>query len=337
MLTHFNLVANAMQCAHFVYLTVDDVVLAVVPFFHCYGMTTCMNTPIYQGASILPLPRFDVLEVIRTIEKYRPTYFVGVPAMFDALMSYPGIENYNLKSIKYCISGAAPQPTKVAKKLGEVVNALVVEGYGLAEASPVTHINPMDNPRKVRFGSIGIPVSDTEAKIMDIDTGMKELPRGEIGEIVIRGPQVMRGYWKMPEEDEVVLRDGWLYTGDIGYMDKDGYFYIVERKKDIMHVHDWNILPREIEAVLHEHPAVRTAAVVGVPDPDYGEIPKAFVVLRKEYEGKVTEEDVLKFCEDNLPQYKFPKYVEFRDELPLTIIGKVFKKELKMGEKLQKS
>lgn len=327
MLTHFNLLANAMQCAHFVYLSADDRVLAVLPFFHSFGMTTCMNTPMYRGSSIILLPRFNTLEVLKTIERNRPTFFVGVPAMFEAIINFPNVRRYDLGSIKYCISGAAPLSDEVGNKMRELTKALVVQGYGLSEASPVTHINPLDDAKKIKRDSIGIPISDTDAWITDIDTGTKELQPGEIGEIVVKGPQVMKGYWRMWEE--VVLKNGALYTGDVGYLDKDGYFYVLERKKDIVHVRDWNVLPSDIEKVLKKYPAIKSVAVVGVADPSYGEVPKAFVVLKDEYKTKVCEKDILNFCKDNLPPYQVPKYLEFKEDLPSTITGKILKKALK--------
>ncbi len=329
MLTHFNQVANAVQAGAFSYMEGEAVVLAVLPFFHTYGMTTCMNTPVYLGATVVLLPKFGKDEVLEAIERHRPTHFPGVPTMYVALLSHPDLKKYSLKSIKYCVSGAAPLPQDVARRWQEVTGAMIVEGYGLTETSPVTHANPMDDWSKVRFGSIGIPMPDTEARIMDIETGTKVLPIGEIGELVIRGPQVMKGYWNREQETRQVLRDGWFYTGDIAKVDEDGYFQIVDRKKDMIIVGGLNVYPRDIEEVLFDHEAVELAAAIGVPDEFHGEAPKAFVVLRKEYRGRLAEEDLLAYCREKLAKHKVPKYLEIRDELPTTLIGKVLRRELR--------
>ncbi|MFQ5837635.1 MAG: long-chain fatty acid--CoA ligase [Thermoplasmata archaeon] len=331
MLTHFNLVANAVQTSHFSYMDEDAVVLAVLPFFHSYGVTVCMNTPIYMGATTVLLPKFGKDETLEAIERHRPTHFPGVPTIYVALLSHPDLKKYSLKSVKYCVSGAAPLPAEVARRWQEVTGAMIVEGYGLTETSPVTHVNPMDDWSKVRFGSIGIPIVDTEARVVDMETGTNEMPTGETGEIAIRGPQVMKGYWNKEEETRLVLRDGWFYTGDIGKTDEDGYFYIVDRKKDMIIVGGFNVYPRDIEEVLFEHEAVELAAVIGVADEFHGEVPKAFVVLREEYRGKLREEELLEYCKGKLAKHKVPKYIEFRDELPTTLVGKVLRRELRQG------
>ncbi len=333
MLTHYNQVANALQAGAFSYMANDAVVLAVLPFFHTYGMTTCMNTPVYLGATIVLLPKFGKDEVLEAIERHRPTHFPGVPTMYVALLSHTDLKKYSLKSVRYCVSGAAPLPQEVARRWQEVTGAMIVEGYGLTETSPVTHANPMDDWSKVRFGSIGIPMPDTEVRIMDVETGSKVLPTGEVGEIAIKGPQVMKGYWNREEETDEVLRDGWFYTGDIGAMDEDGYFRIVDRKKDMIDVGGHNVYPRDIEEVLFAHEGVQLAAAIGVPDEFYGEVPKAFVVLRKEHAGKVTVEELLEYCKSRLAKHKVPKFLEIRDELPTTLIGKVLRRELREERK----
>ncbi|MCJ2520894.1 MAG: long-chain fatty acid--CoA ligase [Candidatus Thermoplasmatota archaeon] len=329
MLTHYNQVANAVQAGAFGYLGEDAVVMAVLPYFHTYGITICMHTPIHLGGSIVLLPKFGIKETLKAIQKYRPTHFPGVPTMYVALLSSPELQKYDLRSIKFCVSGAAPLPPEVARRWKEVTGAMIVEGYGLTETSPLTHANPMDDWGKVRFGSIGIPVPDTEVKVVDLETGAKELQQGEIGELLIRGPQVMKGYWNEDEETRQVLRDGWFYTGDIAKMDEDGYFSIVDRKKDMIIVGGINVYPRDIEDVLFEHEAVELAAVIGVPDEFHGETPKAFVVLTNDYKGKLTEKELLDYCIENLAKHKVPKYLEFKDELPTTLIGKVLRKELR--------
>ncbi len=329
MLSHYNLVANAIQTSSFSYMGGDAVVLAILPFFHSYGMTVCMHTPVYLGATTVLMPKFGKDETLEAIERQRPTHFPGVPTIYVALLSHRDLKRYSLKSVQYCVSGAAPLPAEVARRWKEATGAMIVEGYGLTETSPVTHVNPMDDWSKVRFGSIGIPVMDTEAKVMDLETGRKEMAVGEVGELAIRGPQVMKGYWQKEEETQQVLRDGWFYTGDIAKMDEDGYFYIVDRKKDMIIVGGFNVYPRDIEEVLFEHEAIELASVIGVPDEFHGEAPKAFVVLKKEHRSKVTEEELLEHCRKRMAKHKVPKYVEFRDELPTTLVGKVLRRELR--------
>lgn len=331
MLTHYNLVVNAEQVKAWGGLRPgEDVHLSVLPFFHIFGMTVAMNAPIYTGSTmiLLPDPR-DIPGVIKAIEKYRPTIFCGVPTMYIALINRPDIRKHNLRSIRLCISGASALPLEVQRKFEALTGGRLVEGYGLTETSPVTHVNPLDDPQKNRSGSIGMPVSDTEAKIVDLETGDHDLPMGQAGELVIRGPQVMMGYWNKPDENKMALRNDWFYTGDIASMDRDGYFTIVDRKKDMIDVSGYKVWPREVEERLFEHPAIQEAAVVGIPDARSGEAVKAFVVLKKESEGKVTAEEIFDFCKQKIASYKAPKIVEFRKELPKTPVGKVLRRELK--------
>jgi len=330
MITHFNMVVNAVQIAYWPpVIEGKDVHLSVLPFFHIYGMSVAMNAPIYTSTTMVLIPRFEAKTVLEAIEKYHPTVFCGVPAMYIALLNHPGLKKYDLRSIRICISGAAALPVEVQKRFEELTGGRLVEGYGLTETSPVTHVNPLDKKEKNRPGSIGIPIEDTESKIVDIDTGAIDLPPEQIGELVIRGPQVMRGYWNRPEETERALRNGWFYTGDISRMDKDGYFYIVDRKKDMINVSGLKVWPREVEEVLYEHPAVKEAGVIGIPDPYRGETVKALVSLKDEYEGKVTQEEVIKFCKERIASYKAPQYVEFRKEMPKTAVGKILRRVLK--------
>jgi long-chain acyl-CoA synthetase len=332
MLTHMNLVSNAVMCKEWLQANeAEEVVLTVLPLFHIYGMTTSMNAPIYFAGTMVMLPRFDALAVLEAIQKYRVTVFCGAPTMYAMLLAHPDLKKYNLKSVKFCISGAAPLPPEVQKKFMEVTGGVLVEGYGLTESSPVTHANPLDKTMKtVKIGSIGIPWPDTDAKIVDIETGEKELPPGEIGELIVKGPQVMKGYWKMPEETAEVLRNGWLYTGDIGKMDEDGYFYITDRKKDLIKYKGYSVYPRELEDVLYEHPAVKLCGVIGKPDPVAGEIPKAFVVLK---EGMTaTEEELMKFVNEKVAPYKAIRELEIRKELPLSAVGKVLRRVLREEE-----
>ncbi|MEW6273519.1 MAG: long-chain fatty acid--CoA ligase [Bacillota bacterium] len=332
-LTHFNLYANTTQVNHF--FRGDEnkrLILSVLPFFHVYGMTCCMNLAIAAGTTMILVPRFVPAEIAKIISQYRPTFFPGVPTMFLALLNCPDFEDFS--TVMVYSSGAAPLPQEVfngyAKKLAGTAS-LLAEGYGLSEASPVTHSNPVFGENKP--GSIGIPYPDTECKIMDAETGTRVVPVGEIGELVIKGPQVMKGYWNRPEETAKALRDGWLYTGDLARMDEDGYFYIVDRKKDLIIAGGYNIYPREVEEVLFTHPKVLEAVVAGVPDPYRGETVKAYIVLR---EGEsATEEEIIEFCRERLAAYKVPRRVEFRKELPKSAVGKLLRRVL-VAEELKK-
>jgi long-chain acyl-CoA synthetase len=333
MLTHMNLVSNAITCAEWLQgKPKEETFLTVLPLFHIYGMTTSMNAPIYLAGKMVMLPRFDIVASLRAIQKHRVTIFCGAPTMYAMLLDSPYIRRYNISSVRFCISGSAPLPQEVQKKWMEITGGVLVEGYGLTESSPVTHCNPLDRTMKtVKVGAIGLPWPDTDAKIMDAETGEKELGFDEDGELVVKGPQVMTGYWKMEQETSDVLRKGWLYTGDIGKMDQDGYFYITDRKKDLIKYKGYSVYPREIEEVLYENPAVKLCAVIGKPDPVASEIPKAFVVLK---EGMTaTEEDIEKFVNDRVAPYKAIREVEFRDELPMTLVGKVLKRMLHEEEK----
>ena len=332
MLTHMNLVSNAVMCKEWLQPREgEEVVLTVLPLFHIYGMTTSMNAPILFAGTMVLLPRFDPVAVLQAIHKYRVTVFCGAPTMYAMLLAHSDLKKYDLTSVRFCISGAAPLPPDVQKKFMEVTGGVLVEGYGLTESSPVTHANPLDRTMKtVKIGSIGIPWPDTDAKIVDIETGEKELPPGEVGELIVRGPQVMKGYWKMPEETSAVLRDGWLYTGDVGKMDEDGYFYITDRKKDLIKYKGYSVYPRELEDVLYEHPAVKLCGVIGKPDPVAGEIPKAFVVLKEG--ATVTEEELMKFVNEKVAPYKAIRELEIRKELPLSAVGKVLRRVLREEE-----
>ena len=333
MLTHTNLVSNAVMCAEWLRgKPKEETFLTVLPLFHIYGMTTSMNAPIYLGGKMILLPRFDVLASLRAIEKYRVTIFCGAPTMYSVLLAHPDIKKFNMSSVRFCISGSAPLPPEVQKQWMEITGGVLVEGYGLTESSPVTHCNPLDKTMKtVKVGAIGLPWPDTDAKIMDMETGEKELNLGENGELAVKGPQVMKGYWKMLQETADVLRNDWLYTGDIGKMDQDGYFYITDRKKDLIKYKGYSVYPREIEDVLYEHPAVKLCAVVGKPDPIASEIPKAFVVLK---DGNTASEDeIKKFVNERVAPYKAIREIELRAELPMTLVGKVLRRVLQEEEK----
>ncbi len=329
-LQHRNLLANALQVKNWCsdLKEGNETFLAVLPFFHSYGMTTVMNTPLFAGCKVVMLPRFVLADVLKTIDKEKPTLFPGVPTMYVAINNAPDLDKHDIKSVRVCISGAAPLPVEVQRQFEKNTGGKLVEGYGLSEASPVTHANPIYGKNVI--GSIGLPFPDTEVKFMDVETGETEMPLGEVGEMCVRGPQVMVGYHNMPEETKHSMRDGWLYTGDIGKQDEEGYTYIVDRKKDMVIAGGYNIYPRDIEEVLFTHPKVLEAAVAGIMDPYRGETLKAYVVLK---EGeKLTEDEVIAFCKSNLAAYKVPKLVEFRAELPKTMVGKVLRRVLREEE-----
>lgn len=328
MLTHANLVSNAVAFATWIKSSADETFLAALPLFHIYGMTTSLNAPISISAKIVLVPKFDPANILSTIQKQRAAVFCGSPIMYQALLANSDLTKYDLTSIRVCISGASPLPQQVQKSFMDVAGGLLAEGYGLTEASPVTHCNPVgESLRTVRTGSIGLPISGTEAKIVDVETGTKTLSVGETGELAVRGPQVMKGYWHRQEETVQVLRGGWLLTGDIAHVDAEGYFYITDRKKDLIKYKDYSVYPREIEDVLYEHPAVRFCTVVGKPDAMAGEIPKAFIVPK---EGvKVSVQEIMAFVNDKVAPYKAIREVEFRKELPLSSAGKVLKRALR--------
>jgi long-chain acyl-CoA synthetase len=325
MLTHKNLVVNALQCNAWMFKNRagKEKILGALPFFHVYGMTCVMNLGIITKAEMIILPRFDPAQVLKTIHKQRPTLFPGAPTMYIALLNHPDLKKYDLSSIQACISGSAALPLEVQEKFQAVISGSLVEGYGLTEASPVTHANLIYG-EQVK-GSIGLPWPNTEAAIISAETGEWAEP-GEIGELAVRGPQVMKGYWNQPEETASVFREDWLITGDMGYMDERGYFYIVDRKKDLIIAGGFNIYPREIEEVLYEHESVKEAVVVGVPDEYRGETVKAFVVLKAGAE--CTEEELNKYCREHLASFKVPRLYEFRDELPKTMVGKILRRVL---------
>ena len=333
MLTHMNLVSNAVTCAAWLRGTEgEETFLAVLPLFHIYGMTTGMNAPIYLAGKIVMLPRFDIVSTFKAIQNQKVTVFCGAPTMYSMLLAHPDSTKYDCTSVRFCISGSAPLPPEVQRKFMDLTGGVLVEGYGLTESSPVTHCNPLDRTLKtVKIGSIGLPWPNTESKIVDIETGEKDLKTGEIGEVVVKGPQVMKGYWKMPQETANVLRDGWLYTGDIGRMDEDGYFYITDRKKDLIKYKGYSVYPRELEDVLHEHPSVKICGVIGKPDSVTGEVPKAFVVLKEE--ATVTEKEIMDFVNEKIAPYKAIREVEFRSELPMTLVGKVLRRVLQEEER----
>jgi len=330
-LTHRNLSVNVQ--ASLVWLGIPDfaneVVLSALPFFHVFGMTICMNFPVGAALAmvIVPNPR-DIPSVVQAVTKRRVSYFMGVPAMFAAINNYPEIEKLDISCVKACFCGSAPLPMDVLQRFEAMTGARIVEGFGLTETSPVTHVNPMKTVRKT--GSIGIPFIETDAKVVDLETGTKDLPPGQDGELVIKGPQVMQGYWNKPEETALVLKEGWLHTGDIARMDEDGYFYISGRKKDMIIVSGYNVYPDEVDEVLMGHPAVQEAASIGVPDPKRGETVKSFLVLKPGMAA--TAEEIQAYCKEQLAAYKVPRAVEFRAELPKSPVLKILRRELRAEE-----
>ena len=331
-LTHRNLVSNATAGLLWSHARVaQETTIGALPFFHSYGMTAAMNMSIAGAMTmvLIPDPR-DVLHIMGSITKHKATFYPAVPTSYVRINTHPLVKEFELSSIRVCLSGAAPLPLEVQERFQQLTGSTLVEAYGLTETSPATHVNPLN---RNKIGFIGIPWPDTDARIVDVDTGEQEMPVGEIGELIIQGPQVMKGYWQQPTETANVLRKHpdlgpglWLHTGDIARMDEEGYFQIVDRKKDMIICGGFNVYPRDVEEVLFAHPAVQEAAVVGIPDEYRGETVKAFVVMKEGID--VTEEDIIAFCGEHLAKYKVPTAIEFRAELPKSAVGKVLRREL---------
>ena len=329
MLTHRNLLANALQTRTWNVQARDgeEITLCVAPFFHSYGLTAGMNLSILAAATMILLPQFKVKEVVKAIRRYHPTQLPGIPTMYISIMKEIGRHSEELRSIKYCISGASALPAKVREDWEALTHGKLVEGYGLSEAAPVTHCNPLNGD--IREGSIGLPLPSIDAAILDEKTG-EPLPVGEAGEIVVKGPNIMQGYWNQPGETADIFTRGWMRTGDIGKMDAEGYFYVVDRAKDMIKASGFNVFPREVEEVLYHHPAVQEAAVLGVPHAYRVETVAAVIVLKPGFEpSEQTREDIIAYCKKELTPYKVPKIVQFRESLPKSLIGKVLKRELK--------
>ncbi len=332
MLSHGNLMANVAQIRHWMpdARRGREVILAVLPLSHSYGTTDCMNLATALACTLVLVPTTRTDQILKEIRHHRPTIFPGIPAFYLAIANYPKVRSYGVSAIRFCVSGSAPLPVEVQEAFEKLTRGRLVEGYGLTEASPVTHSNPLKGERRV--GSIGIPLPSTQARIVDIETG-ETLPPGEVGELLIRGPQVMQGYWQMPEETAQALRDGWLHTGDLARMDEDGFFTIVDRKKDLILSGPYNVYPRDVEEVLYEHPKVLEAAVVSTPSlsADGNDTPaspciKAVVVLKRGEQA--TSDELLALCRERLDAYKVPRQIEFRTELPKNIVGKVLRRLL---------
>lgn len=323
MLTHKNIYSNAKDTADYLKINDTDRVIATLPMFHVFCLTVALNAPLLNGSSVIIVPRFSPGDIFTITKQLEATVFAGVPTMYNFLVQFPEGSAEDLKSLRLCISGGASMPVALLKSFENKFQVVVSEGYGLSEAAPVTCFNPLDRPRKP--GSIGQSIVNVENKVVN-ELG-DEVPAGEVGELVVRGPNVMKGYYKLPEDTVHTIRDGWLYTGDLAKMDDEGYFYIVDRKKDMIIVGGYNVYPREVEEVLYSHSSVLEVAVIGIPDQNFGEAVKAFVVTKKDEE--MTEEMLLEFCKDHLAKYKIPSSIEFLEELPKNTTGKILRRSLK--------
>jgi long-chain acyl-CoA synthetase len=331
-LSHYNLVSNATAINVWTKSKeAGESLLAVMPYFHSYGLMVGTHVCIANANTMVQIPNpRDMVHVLKAIETHHVTYYPGVPTMFVGFLNFPERDQYDVSSLRFAVSAAAPLPPEVQQQFKAVTGGQMMEAYGLTETSPCATMDPIDRPKD---SCLGVPLPDTDVRIMDVETGELELDPGEIGEIVIKGPQVMKGYWNLPTETDNALRvgpdgqSGWLYTGDIGFMDEEGYFHMADRKKDLIIAGGYNIYPADVEAVLFEHPKVKEAAVIGVPDEYRGESVKAFVVLK---EGQTaTEEEIIDFCKDQMAAYRVPRQVEFRNDLPKSMIGKVLRRELR--------
>ena len=331
MLTHANLSSNVQQIDAW-FLGCErghEVLLTALPLFHVFGLTVCMSWGLYAGSKLVLLanPR-DTKSLVSAVSKHRVTLFPAVPALFNSLNNYPGIDRMDVGCVKACFSGSAPIPLDVLNRFEELTGSVIVEGFGMSETSPVTHVNPLGGGR--RLGTVGIPFPDTDAKIVDPEDDSKELPIGEPGELLVRGPQVMKGYWQRPEESEESLKGGWMHTGDLATMDADGFFTIVGRKKDMINVGGMKVFPDEVDEVLMAHPKILEAATIGVPHEKVGETVKSFVVVQP---GEtLSEDDVVAYAKQQLTDYKVPRFVEFMDELPKSTVLKVLRRELRDRE-----
>lgn len=322
MLTHGNLFSNAKDVADYLTINEDDRVIAALPMFHVFCLTVALNAPLMNGGTVIIMPKFSPREVFRMAREYEVTIFSGVPTMYNYLLQSGLGSKDDFKQIRFCISGGASMPVALLKKFEKTFDVIISEGYGLSEASPVTCFNPLDRPRKP--GSIGRTIVNVANKV--VDEHGKEVSPGDVGELVVRGPNVMKGYYKMPEETVKTIKDEWLYTGDMARMDDEGYFYIVDRKKDMLIVGGYNVYPREVEEVLYEHPGVTEVAVIGMPDSETGESVLCFAVKK---DPSLTEEQLIAFSNGHLAKYKVPAKVEFLEELPKNATGKILRKALR--------
>jgi long-chain acyl-CoA synthetase len=334
MLTHRNIFANVVQTIAWtnpIYIfSGEERYLVVIPYFHIYAFSVCMMTALWVGALQIIHPKYDPEQVLASIKQFRPTYFPAVPTVFVSLLNHPCVGEFGLEQVRQFNSGGAPCPVEVLEEFERRIGRPLAEGYGLSETSPVTHSTPQLARRKL--GSIGLPFPDTDLKVVDVETGTRELPLGEAGELCISGPQVMKGYWNKPQESAQVLRADaagriWFHTGDIAIVDEDGYTSIVQRKKDMIIVDGFNVYPSEVEAVLYTHPAVRLAAVIGIPDAYHGETVRACVAFKAG--AAATAEEIVAFCRTSLTEYKVPRSVDIRETLPMSAVGKILYRVLR--------
>ncbi len=332
MLTHANIYINVLQLADWsVELEYGkEVIPGFLPFFHVFAMTVVMNLSLYMGGKVVIQPKFELDEAVKLLKKIKPSLFAGVPTMFAALLNHKASPDIGLDNVKMCLSGGAPLPVELGRAFRDKLNVAITEGYGLTETAPVSTSNPQD--RENRYGSIGLPMPATEIIIVDRDDPAKIVPLGENGEICVRGPQVMKGYWKRQQATEQAMLNDMFHTGDVGYMDEEGFTYIIDRDKDLILVGGFNVYPRVVEEAIYEHPAVHEVTVIGIPDDYLGERPKAFVSL-KNPDDSLTEEELKAFIRKKLGKHEQPKYIEFRADLPKTMVGKLSKKELVAEEK----
>jgi long-chain acyl-CoA synthetase len=335
MLTHENLSCQIQQALSWfpMFKRGEETTLSALPFFHIFGLTTAMNFAVAMGWGNILVAKPQPEQLLETIKKHKPSFAPLVPTMFIGMLAHPDIEKVDLSCIKGCFSGSAPLPVEVIKAFEEKSGAVIVEGFGMTETSPVTHMNPFD-PARRKVGSVGIPAPDTWARIVSLDGSMTDMPVGETGELLIKGPQVMKGYYNNPKATSESIVDGWLRTGDIARMDEDGYFYIVDRIKDMIISGGYNVYPRDIDEVLYEHPKVVEACSIGIPHEHRGEAIKAFVVLKEN--ETATPDEIIAWCEKHLARYKLPTEVEFRKELPKTNVGKILRKDLRNEEMLKR-
>jgi long-chain acyl-CoA synthetase len=322
MLTHYNLYSNASDVASFLQYSKNDKVIACLPMFHVFCLTVVINASIVCGSTILISTKFNPQEVFQVSNQYGATVFAGVPTMYNFLLHFEKGNPLDFKNMRLCVSGGASMPVSLLEKFEEKFNVKISEGYGLSEASPVTCFNPLHRPRKA--GSIGTTIMNVESKV--VNKFGEEVPVGEIGELIIKGPNVMKGYYKMPDETKIAIRGGWLYTGDLARMDNEGYFYIVDRIKDLIIVGGYNVYPREVEEVLYKHSDIVEAVVIGEHDETFGEVVKAFVVAKK---SNLSQEELLMYCKEHLVKYKIPKSIEFLEELPKNSTGKIVRRVLR--------
>ncbi len=327
-LTHGNLSRQVQQLQSWFpgFNKGQEMMLGALPFFHVFGLSVAMNLAIYMGWGDILVPKPQPEPLLETIGKFKPTFAPLVPTMYIGMLNHPLMQKTDMTSIKGCFSGSAPLPVEVIKDFEKKTGAVIVEGFGMTESTPVTHINPFAGSKR-KVGSIGLPIPCTESRIVDLISGTTDMPVGETGELIVRGPQVMRGYLNKPDETAQTITDGWLHTGDIAMMDTDGYFFIVDRKKDMIICGGYNVYPRDVEEVLFSHPKVQEATVIGIPHPTRGESVKVFVVLKSGQTA--TENELIEYCKGNLAAYKLPTSIEFRADLPKTNVGKVLKKDLR--------